>query len=216
MHNLPLLVSAVETCRTLATPYLNLAYRATALRFYGDFATASPLYAASPAAGSRYIPRNGPRALYVSTDPVTPYYECNQDFLAVLHSQAFPNVLGQSGDLRPQLLVMMCIYLRVTRLLNLFDDSVLSRLHIINPIELLTPWKGVSDPTPTQQLGQTVYDDNYFEGILYPSAQIRGAQNIVLFMDRLAPTSLVHFRGFSPPPSHLRDAQHPTVQHNSM
>lgn len=212
MHSQPQLAAAVAACRTHAIPYHNLAYRASALRFYGDFATAAPLYTASPSAGSRYVRRNGPPALYVSLDSATPYDECNQDVLAVLRSPSLQHGAVAFGAPRPHPIVVTCVHIKIDRLLDLFDYNSLSLLGVRTTTELLAPWKGLPGPTATQVLGQAVYDDGHFEGIIYPSAQVERARNIVLFCDRLTAPSLVHFRGFTPPPSHLRDAQIPDAR----
>ncbi len=91
------------------------------------------------------------------------------------------------------------IHLRVSRLLNLTRSGSRwqqsrSQLHIPrrSDRELTQPWAGVPH-APTQVLGNQVFGDGFFEGILYPSAQNVGHSCVVLFRSRLLPTSLVDF-----------------------
>lgn len=200
----PALGPAVEACRPLAVPFRALTYRTIHLRWFQNFATSRPLFTAAGTV-SRYAPPGGPAALYVALDADTAYREGNQDFYRVLSA---PGGAGQAlavaGGLRPEPLALLGIHVSVGRLLDLSNVSVRQHLGIAADAEVLVPWKGVPAPTPTQALGQAVFGDGSFEGLLYPSAQNLGSRCLVLFPARLLAASRVDFQGFhfvAPPPA---------------
>lgn len=194
-----LLAQAIGRCRGRATAYQNLGYRASHLRYFGDFPKAKPLFAAPSAAGTRYVPPGGPAALYASVDADTPYWEVNQDFFAALAGPGGA-ALAAAGGLRPEPLAATGVHFVLSRVLDLFDLSTRTALGIASDAALLVPWKNAPAPTATQHLGRAVYDEGFFEGILYPSARIAGRKNLVLFPERLQTSSRVHFKGFHPLP----------------
>lgn len=195
MHNPPALTAAIERTRTLADRFEGITYRASHLRYFSNFATARPLFcAAAGPAGSRYVPAGGAAALYLALDPDTAYREFNQDYFRIARIPA-GRALSRSGRLRPAPCVTFGVHLRMTRLLMLLRQTPRGRqtrrlLAIKRDAELLGPWLGIPNP-PTHLLGRAVFDDGYFKGIVYPSLQNRGHVCIVLFRDRLLPTSWV-------------------------
>ncbi len=194
-----LLAQAIATCHGRAVGYHTLAYRASHLKYFGNFPTANALYAAPSVDGTRYVLPGGPAALYASFDADTPYREVNQDFFAALNGPGGA-ALAAAGGLRPDPLVTAGVHIILSRLLDLFDLTTRTALGIASDAELLAPWKNAPAPTGTQRLGQAVYDEKFFEGILYPSAQISGRKNLVLFPERLLKKSRAHFQGFPPLP----------------
>lgn len=82
---------------------------------------------------------------------------------------------------------------RVSHLLDLRDPLIRLQLGIQTVMEILAPWKGVPN-APTQLLGDAVFNDGHFEGILYPSAQNHGHDCLVLFSARLQAASRIDFR----------------------
>jgi RES domain-containing protein len=192
MHSPPALAPAVDAARAQAAAFVGLAFRSIHLRHFSNFATARPLHCTGGgAAGSRYVPPNGPPALYTSLDPGTAYREGNQLFYL---TSALPvgQALVRAGGLRPNPVVLIAVHVRVARLLDLRDPATRNHLGILADAELLAPWLGVPN-APTQVLGQTVFDDGQFEGIVFPSAQNPGHDCLILFRGRLLATSRIHF-----------------------
>ncbi len=87
---------------------------------------------------------------------------------------------------------MIGAHIRASRLLDLRDPLTRLQLGIHSVTEIIAPWKGVPN-APTQVLGDTVFNDAYFEGIVYPSAQHPGHDCVVFFPTRLLPASRIDF-----------------------
>jgi RES domain-containing protein len=192
MLNLPGLAPAITALRPRAIPLADLTFRSVHLRHFAHFPTARPLFVAGGgAAGSRYVRPNGPAALYVAFDADTAHREGNQVFYQTAGAPAGPALL-RAGGLRPDPVVMLGIHVRVSRLLDLLDPAIRLPLGIQADAELTGPWRGVPN-APTYALGDTVFNDGHFEGIIYPSAQNLGHRCLVLFASRLLPASRVHF-----------------------
>jgi hypothetical protein len=199
MHNPPALTHAVAAAHRWAVPLRLVIYRASHLRHFSNFATAQPLFCAvAGAAGSRYAMPAGPAALYIALDADTAYRELNQDFFRLARGPAGRSLVRR-GQLRPVPTVTLGVHVRVSRVLNVTRSGSnwrpTRRLLGINRrsnAELLRPWAGIPN-TPTQVLGAEVFNEGFFEGILYPSAQNPNHSCLVLFRDRLLPTSQVHF-----------------------
>jgi RES domain-containing protein len=192
MHNQPALAPAVVATRPLARVLAALTFRAVHLRHFAIFAAARPLHAApGGVAGSRYVLPHGPAALYTAFGADTAHREGNQVFYQAAAAPAGPALL-RAGGLRPYAVVMLGLHVRVTRLLDLRDPAIRLPLGVQADAELLAPWRGVPN-APTQMLGDTVFNDGYFEGIIHPSAQNLGHDCLVLFPDRLLATSGVDF-----------------------
>jgi RES domain-containing protein len=167
-------------------------YRAIPLRFFASFASVEPLHAAGGGvAGSRFVPPQGPSAVYASLDADTAYREANQLFFQTAGVSA-GQLLAQAGRLRPDALAVVAIHLSVSRLLDLRDPTTRQQLGIASAAEVLGPWCGVRRP-PTQVLGETVFNDGFFEGILYPSAQSAARDCVVLFPGRFQPGTNANF-----------------------
>jgi RES domain-containing protein len=200
MHSGHALAQAVTACQAHAVPFRGLTYRTIHLRWFDQFATAQPLFAAAGGPGTRYVPPGGPAALYSAFEMETAHREMNQTFYHTLAGPAGP-ALAAAGALRPDPATVIGVHLDVSRLLDLRLPVVLQLLST-NNAQLLAPWKNVPNPTATQQLGDAVFQGNWFEGILYPSAQHASHHCLVLFRQRLLAKPAVHFRGFQfqPPP----------------
>ena len=190
---------AITAARRFPNPFRRLAYRAVPLRHFSDFIVVRPLFCApAGSAGSRYVVPNGPAALYVALDADTAYRELNQDFFRTARGP-LGRSLVRDGQLRPVPCVLLGILIRTSRLLDLTRTHLLGRrtrrlLGISNrsDAELLRPWAGLSD-SPTQMMGNEVFNDGFFEGIIYPSAQNVRHSCLVLFRDRLLPASRIDF-----------------------
>ncbi len=192
MLNPPALAPALTATRPLAVPLTTLVYRAIHLRHFSNFPAAQPLFAASGGlAGSRYVSPNGTAALYAAFVAGTAHREGNQAFYQTAGTPA-GRLLVRMGGLRPDPVVTIGVDVRVSRLLDLRDPDTCLRLGIHTMNELLGSWKGVPN-APTQLLGDAVFSDGYFEGIVYPSAQHAGHDCLVLFPARLLPASRIDF-----------------------
>jgi RES domain-containing protein len=196
----PALTAAIAGVHHLAVPFSELTFRATHLRHFHNVAVApQPLFcAAAGPAGSRFVAPSGPAALYVALDADTAYQEFNQDFFRVARTPPGRRLV-RAGRLRPDPCVMLGVHFRVSRLLNL--ASPIRRWHATrtalgintsSDAEITRPWAGLANPS-TQVLGTEVFGGNFFEGIIYPSARSPGHNCIVVFRDRLLPTSRIHF-----------------------
>jgi RES domain-containing protein len=192
MVDLSALAAAIAAAHPLAVPYRGLAYRAIRLRYFANFATAQPLFCPPGGlVGSRYVPPQGPEALYLAVDPATAYREVNQDFFRVARTPA-GRAQVRAGGIRPVSVVTIGVHVQVARLLDLSRRQTRRRLGIHSIVELLRPWAGIAN-APTQVLGGGVFTDEFFEGVIYPSAQNAGHVCLVLFRNRFLPDSHVHF-----------------------
>jgi RES domain-containing protein len=188
----PALGAAVAAAHPQALPLTALLFRSIHLTHFANFRTALPLFAAAGgAAGSRYVRPGGPAALYLSFDADTAHREGNQPYYQAARTPG-GLALIQAGGLRPDPVVLIGAYVSATRLLDLRDPVVRLQLGIAAVTEILGPWKGVAN-APTQVLGDAVFNDNYFEGLLYPSVQNPGHDCVVLFATRLAAGSQIDF-----------------------
>jgi RES domain-containing protein len=193
MLNPPALAAALAGAPPLFVSLATLAFRAIHLQHFANFAAVQPLFAApGGAAGSRYVQPHGPAALYAALDADTAHREGNQAFYQLAANPPGQLLIG-AGGLRPDPVVLIGAYVRGWRLLDLCDPVTCLRLGIQATSELLGPWRGVPN-APTQVLGDAVFNNGQYEGIIYPSAQHAGHSCLVLFPARLlAPVSLVHF-----------------------
>jgi hypothetical protein len=161
----PALLPAVTAARALAVSYTGLAFRAIRLQYFANFAAVQPLFTAPGGpAGSRYVPPNGPAALYVALDPETAYLEANQNFYRTARTSA-GRALVRSGLLRPDTEVIIGVHLRLSRILDLRRATARGRrsrraLGIRSDRELLGPWAGIAN-APTQVLGADVFNDTF-------------------------------------------------------
>jgi RES domain-containing protein len=200
MLNPPALAPAVAACHAHAIPFRDLMYRTVHLRWFDTFPNAQPLYAA-PGGRSRFVQPGGHASVYAAFDPDTAYREGNQEFYRLLSAPNGPG-LAAAGGLRPDTMVLMGVHVTAGRILDLMNVAVRQLLNIRADAELLVPWKNVPNPTPTQLLGEAVFADNFFEGIIYPSAQNPSHRCLVLLPGRFLPASRAHFQGFHFPHPH--------------
>lgn len=192
MHNPRALIRALAALRPQRVPLVDLLFRSIHLCHFANFATADPILASGGGpTGSRYVPPNGPAALYAAFDVDTAHREGNQVFYQAVSAPAGP-ALMQAGGLRPDPVVVVGFHVRTSHLLNLTDPGIHHQLGIQSLAELLGPWRFVRNP-PTQVLGKAVFADRHFEGVVFPSAQSPGRRCVVLFPSRLQPGSQVDF-----------------------
>jgi hypothetical protein len=199
MHNPPVLTAAIAGAHHLAVPLRDLTFRVSHLRHFASFAAAQPLFcAAAGPAGSRFIAPNGPAAFYVALEADTAYEEFNADFFRVARTRP-GRALTRAGGHRPDPSVTFGVHLRLSRLLSLAfpfarwrPTRVALGISTLSDAEITQPWAGIPN-APTQVLGAEVYNDDFFEGILYPSARKAGHSCVVVFPDRLLPGSRIHF-----------------------
>jgi RES domain-containing protein len=192
MLNPPTLKQALAAAHPLAVPLTDLLFRSIHLQHFANFATAQPLYAGvGGPAGSRYIPPNGPNALYLAFDADTAHREGNQPYYQLALSPAGQALIA-AGALRPDPVVLIGIRVLLNRLLDLRDPVVRIQLGIPLVTELLGPWKNVAN-APTQNLGDAVFNDGFYEGIIYPSAQNPDHGCLVVFTARLLANSRIDF-----------------------
>jgi hypothetical protein len=199
MHNPPQLTADIAGAHHLAVPLTELTFRTSHLRHLSNFAAVQPLScAAAGPAGCRFVAPHGPAALYLALDATTAYEEFNRDFFRV--ARTLPGQgLARSGHLRPDPCATLGIHCRVSLLLCLafpfprwHATRVALGISTLAVAELTQAWAGFPN-APTQVLGTEVFNDNFFEGIIYPSARNQGHHCIVVFPDRLLPGSRVHF-----------------------
>jgi RES domain len=88
--------------------------------------------------------------------------------------------------------VLIGVHVRAVRMLDLRDNATRLTLGVNGLPELLGAWRGIPN-APTQVLGDAVFNDGQFDGILFPSAQNAGRDAMVLFSARLQPPSQVEF-----------------------
>ncbi len=199
MHSVPALTDALAPASRRAVGFWGLAFRAIHLKHFVNLAAAQPLFcAAGGTAGSRYVPPHGPAALYLALDADTAYRDLNQAFYQTGKGPT-GRTLVRTGLLRPVPCVTLGVHVRVSRLLNLTRSGpnwravrALLGIRTRSNTELLGPWVGVPN-APTQVLGKETFESELFEGIMYPSAQNLNHTCLVIFRDRLLPSSWVHF-----------------------
>ncbi len=190
MLNPPRLAGAIAAARPQAIPLAAIIFRSIHLRHFSNFATVQPLLAAAGGAyGSRFVRPNGPAALYAALDADTAHREGNQPYYQAATTPAGQALLA-AGGLRPDPVAMIGAHVRASRLLDLRDPLTRLQLGIQAVTEILAPWKGVPN-APTQVLGDAVFHDGHFEGIVYPSATNPGHDCLVLFPSRFLTTSRI-------------------------
>lgn len=182
------LVPGLAAARPQAVALDALVFRSVHLSHFSNFAAAQPLFAvAGGASGSRYVRRNGPAAWYAAFDADTAHREGNQAYYQT-HASAAGQALIRAGALRPDPVVILGVHIHTFRLLDLRDALVRLQLGIQTVLEILMSWKGILN-APTQVLGEAVFHDGHFEGIVFPSAQNPGHDCVVLFPTRLLATT---------------------------
>jgi len=179
----PALAQAIASLRPRAVGFSGIGFRSIHLRHFSNFATVQPLYAASGGlAGSRYVLPGGPASLYMAFDADTAHREGNQIFYQTSAAAGGP-ALRKSGGLRPAPVVILGIFIKGSNLLDLTDSSVQQTLKL-KQATLLGAWLGVTS-APTQVLGDAIFQDGHFAGIIYPSAQNPRHKCLCVFPSRL-------------------------------
>jgi hypothetical protein len=155
MLNPPALAPAVVAARPQAIALSTVVFRSIHLRHFSNFAAAQPLFAAPGGlAGSRYIPPNGPAALYLAFDADTAHREGNQPYYQTAATPAGPALL-HAGGLRPDPLVVIGVHVRLSHLLDLRDALTRLQLGIQAVTEILAP--GRESPMPQRKCWETRY-----------------------------------------------------------
>src|SRR4051812_21001062 len=130
MHSPPALAPAVLAARPGAVAFAGLTFRSIHLRHFARFSRVRPLFAAGGGgAGSRYVPPHGPPVLYAALDLDTAHREGNQPFYQTAATPAGP-ALVRAGGLRPDPVVVIGVFLRAARLLDLRDRATRRHLGI--------------------------------------------------------------------------------------
>jgi hypothetical protein len=96
--------------------------------------------------------------------------------------------------LRPEPCALYAVRFDLSPVLDVRTAAVRAALGT-TAAQLAAPWKNLPNPTPTQQLGEAVFTDNWFEGLLYDSVQHPGNGCLVVFEQRLLAKPAVDFRG---------------------
>lgn len=186
------LTSAVQEARKLAIRLSTVVFRSIHLYHFSNFETVQPLFAARGGlSGSRFVLPEGPAALYVAFHAATAYREGNQDFFRLADTPAGQNLI-RMGGLRPDPVVLIGAHVRAFFLLDLRDEDTRQLLGTQNVREIRAPWKGIPH-APTQVLGDIVFRNRRFEGIVYPSVRNPGFPCLVMFPDRLRRRSRIDF-----------------------
>ncbi len=121
--------------------------------------------------GGRYNHIGQFEALYLAPDPKTAVEE---------------NLKNINFRFPPKSIITIDV--EVQSIINLKDKKLINILGIDRD-RLFSPWRQIQDIDHklayTQVLGQLIYDSKLFEGILYPSAKVKGKYNLAIFPDRL-------------------------------
>lgn len=89
--------------------------------------------------------------------------------------------------------LLMMLELRLHHVADLCDPGQQKRI-ATNTQELTGIWANSSDPTPTQRLGQALFDVPALEAAIYPSSKPSGGRNLIVFPDKLGSRSRIEFR----------------------
>jgi RES domain-containing protein len=179
----PALGQAIASLRPRAIGFSGVGFRSIHLRHFSNFTTVQPLHAAGGGlAGSRYVLPGGPASLYMAFDAETAHLEGNQVFYQTSAASGGP-ALRRSGGLRPDPVVILGIFVNGSKLLDLTNSNVQQTLKLTKAA-LLGPWLGVPS-APTQVLGEAIFQDGHFAGIIYPSAQNLRHKCLCVFPARL-------------------------------
>ena len=165
-------------------------FRSIALRHFVGPITPQPLYAsAAGSGGSRFAPPQAEiRTLYVAGEHETAYREGNQVYFQTIRKPPTdPEKIPRPGEV-----AIIGIRVASKALVDLRLGPIRDRLGTTEA-ELRSAWKTVRD-APPQRLGEAAFDHGGFDGILYASTQHPGGTCLVLFPDRLAVGSVVHYR----------------------
>jgi RES domain-containing protein len=159
---------------TLPThPFTGVAYRLIPTKYVGTALSSI----GSIKKGGRYNQKGDFEALYLEESPITALQEVN---IIKLTDAALFSVKSSPR-------ILLSIEITLHALLDLTDPGVQSELQT-SLQELTGSWiamNAAGEVAPTQQLGQTAYDQGAIEALRVPSAQDPRTANLVVFPDRL-------------------------------
>lgn len=153
----------------------------------GGKGTVQPLWGgAARIHGARFTPRAGFDSVYLAGDPVT----------ALLEVQALVVISGGLVPLRTAPWALVTVDGIVSGVLDLTNACILKTLGTTEQ-EMTGAWARGANP-PTQELARAAYDSGRISGIKYGSAKHPGGENLVVFPDRLGPTSMDYLEVHDP------------------
>jgi RES domain-containing protein len=163
---------------SICAPWSGVIYRAVSI----DYANRRDLVSGegSKAHGSRWTPIGSYPAVYGSLDPHT----------ALLETIATARHYGVPADKRMPL-VIVAVDVGVQRLLDLTVAALRRRLKL-SRAALTVDWEAsqrCGNESYTQAIGRLAYELDV-QGLLVPSARVKGAKNLIAFPDALAKGSL--------------------------
>jgi RES domain-containing protein len=163
----------LRECLSSATAWSGTFYRATTLEYANrnDLLTGT----GSRKVGGRWNAAESFNAIYGCLEPETAMAEALANFrdYGIPVSEAMP-------------LVFVAVTVKVQTVLNFMDRALQRKLGVSAWRMRTTPWReyrGRGEEAITQALGRIAFEEQ-LEGILVPSARIKGAVNIVLFPGR--------------------------------
>lgn len=133
-----------------------------------------------PVAGARFTPRGGMPTIYIAEDLATAWDEVNP--VSAIVRQHDP---GLAGPTRPG--GYASVVYDLATVIDMTEPGIQSALGT-DRAELLAPWRQMQRRgrvSPTQQLGQAVYDSGLFQAIWYESVRAPGTFCLAVFPDRL-------------------------------
>ncbi len=172
------LVAAITALPTAS--FADVAFRLILARY----ATTALSSIGSYRSGGRF---NGPgrfEALYLASSPVTALQEVE----ALV--QTAKGLRGVKGPPR----ILLSVECRLQAVLDISAPEVWQTLGT-SLDELCAPWRPINaagELAPTQLLGEVIHEHPLIEALRVVSALDRSATNLVVFPDRLLPSSLVH------------------------
>lgn len=168
-----LLQRRLEQCLGSASAWQGVFYRATTIEYSNRRDLLSGL--GSRLAGARWTPPGLFAAVYGCLEPETAMSEALANYreFGIPLSQAMP-------------LVFVAVTVETQAVLDLTNPDVQRVLGVTTRRMVNTPWQRVQergDEALTQCLGRLAWEAS-LEGILVPSARVKGATNVVLFSHR--------------------------------
>ena len=131
-----------------------------------------------PISGQRYNPIGGPKGLYLGEGLVVARTEFANGTLAALKPK------------RSSASIQLDAHVRLQRVLDLGNPSIRRKLKTTLD-ELKSPWEGyfaLHGHWPvTWVLGQAIFDSERFDGIRFPSAELKRHYNLLILTERLGP-----------------------------
>jgi len=142
------------------------------------------LYALGPGrGGQRYTQVGGPPALYVADQPYTAFAEGTHSITSSLAGLIEP----------PDPQVVFAIYVKLERMLDLTDDTILKALDT-DRAELQGPWADqvlTGIRVPTHDIAAVAYASHRFQGIRFDSKENPGGKNLIIWTNKVRTPSYV-------------------------